>query len=106
MLLATLALAGCSASTPTAGHSAQTTMPTLPGATTTGPSTPTPPGPTSTDSTSTAAVGTGMLTLTVEPDDGYRSVDQLIASARHTIDMTMYELADTQAQGLLIAARQ
>jgi len=46
-------------------------MPTLPGATTTGPSTPTPPGPTSTDSTSTAAVGTGMLTLTVEPDDGY-----------------------------------
>ena len=81
-------------------------MPTLPGATTTGPSTPTPPGPTSTDSTSTAAVGTGMLTLTVEPDDGYRSVDQLIASARHTIDMTMYELADTQAQGLLIAARQ
>ena len=47
-----------------------------------------------------------MLTLTVEPDDGYRSVDQLIASARHAIDMTMYELADTEAQGLLIAARQ
>jgi hypothetical protein len=66
----------------------------------------TPPGPTSTGSTSTAAVGTGMLTLTVEPDDGYRSVGQLIASARHTIDMTMYELADTEAQGLLIAARQ
>jgi cardiolipin synthase A/B len=50
------------------------------------------------------AVPTGVLRVITEPEDGYRSVDALIAGARHTIDLSMYELADERAQGLLIAA--
>src|SRR5664279_676819 len=103
LVVAVLILTGCSASAPTAGHSAPATS-KLPGATAAGTSTPTAAAPAA--GTSTTAAGTGALSLVVEPDDDYRSTDQLIASAHHTIDMTMYELADTQAQALLIAARQ
>jgi cardiolipin synthase len=46
----------------------------------------------------------GALSLYVEPQDGYRSVEALIAQARRTIDMTIYELSDRPVQGLLIAA--
>ena len=103
LVVAVLILTGCSASAPTAGHSAPATS-KLPGATAAGTSTPTAVAPAA--GTSTTAAGTGALSLVVEPDDDYRSTDQLIASAHHTIDMTMYELADTQTQALLIAARQ
>ncbi|HUY66285.1 MAG TPA: phospholipase D-like domain-containing protein [Acidimicrobiales bacterium] len=44
------------------------------------------------------------LALRVEPGDGYRSVDLMIAGARRTVDMSMYELADARTQALLIAA--
>ena len=40
-------------------------------------------------------------TLVTEPDQGLTSIYNLIQSAKKTIDMTMYELVDTQAQTLL-----
>jgi cardiolipin synthase len=40
----------------------------------------------------------------VEPDDGYGPVDAFIASAKHSVDMTMYELADPTAETELVAA--
>jgi phosphatidylserine/phosphatidylglycerophosphate/cardiolipin synthase-like enzyme len=39
----------------------------------------------------------------VEPDQGYAPIYTLIGSAKHTLDMTMYELGDPQAQQTLIA---
>jgi len=51
-----------------------------------------------------AASGAGTtLALMVEPGDGYRSVDLMIAGARRSVDMSMYELADAHTQALLIA---
>lgn len=41
--------------------------------------------------------------LLVEPDDGYRPVDAFIAGARHSLDMTMYELSDPTAESALTA---
>ena len=40
-------------------------------------------------------------TLITEPDQGLTSIYNLIQSARKSIDMTMYELVDTQAQTML-----
>jgi phosphatidylserine/phosphatidylglycerophosphate/cardiolipin synthase-like enzyme len=48
---------------------------------------------------STGAVGP----LYVEPDQGYAPIDTLLASPKHTLDLTMYELADPTAQQVLIA---
>jgi phosphatidylserine/phosphatidylglycerophosphate/cardiolipin synthase-like enzyme len=39
----------------------------------------------------------------VEPDDGYGPVDAFIGDARRTLDMTMYELADPEAEAALEA---
>jgi len=44
------------------------------------------------------------LALIVEPENGYRSVDLMIAGARRTVEVSMYELADSRTQALLIAA--
>ena len=40
-------------------------------------------------------------TLITEPDQGLTSIYNLIRSAKTSIDMTMYELVDTQAQTML-----
>jgi uncharacterized protein (TIGR03437 family) len=40
-------------------------------------------------------------TLLTEPDQGFSAIYSLIGSARKTLDMTMYELTDTQAEELL-----
>jgi cardiolipin synthase A/B len=40
-------------------------------------------------------------TLVIEPDQGLTAIYNLIQSAKTSIDMTMYELVDTQAQTLL-----
>jgi cardiolipin synthase len=47
---------------------------------------------------STRSYSPGELSLLVEPDQGIQPVYALIASARHQIDLTMYELVDTNAQ--------
>ncbi len=41
------------------------------------------------------------LALLIEPAAGMGEVYSLIASARHTVDLTMYELEDTQAEAAL-----
>jgi len=43
-------------------------------------------------------------TLVTEPDQGLSPIYSLISSAKKTIDMTMYELTDTQAEQLLAQA--
>jgi len=43
-------------------------------------------------------------TLVIEPDQGLTSIYNLISAAKSTIDMTMYELVDTTASGLLCTA--
>ncbi|WP_449428672.1 phospholipase D-like domain-containing protein [Rhodanobacter umsongensis] len=49
---------------------------------------------------------TATRTLVIEPDQGLTPIYNLIQSARSSIDMTMYELVDTQASGLLCSAAE
>lgn len=65
----------------------------------TGPTTSTPTGP-----LTDQQAGTGAYTLIQEPDAGFGTVYNAIAKATHSLDMTMYELADPQAQQALIDA--
>lgn len=51
-----------------------------------------------------ARAATHVLTLVTEPDQGIAPIYNLIGSAKTTIDMTMYELTDTQAEQLLAQA--
>ncbi len=51
-----------------------------------------------------ASAATVTRTLVVEPDQGLTPIYNLIQSATRSIDMTMYELVDTQAQSLLCQA--
>jgi phosphatidylserine/phosphatidylglycerophosphate/cardiolipin synthase-like enzyme len=44
---------------------------------------------------------TPALSLIIEPGAGMGEIDALIASAHHTVDLTMYELEDTDAEQLL-----
>ena len=50
------------------------------------------------------AATTVTRTLVTEPDQGLTPIYNLIQSATRSIDMTMYELVDTQAQALLCQA--
>jgi cardiolipin synthase len=49
----------------------------------------------------TGISGTGTQSLIVEPDQGMTPIYDLLNSAKKTIDMTMYELVDTQCQQIL-----
>ena len=57
---------------------------------------------------STGAVGwassgrSGLGPLIVEPDQGYTPIYTLLSSAKHTLDMTMYEFSDGSAEKALI----
>jgi cardiolipin synthase A/B len=51
--------------------------------------------------TTRTAVPAPTWSLVIEPNDGMRLVYSLMSSARHELDMTMYELADPQAVGIL-----
>jgi cardiolipin synthase A/B len=42
--------------------------------------------------------------LVTEPDQGLTPIYQMLTTATRTIDMTMYELVDTQAEWLLVEA--
>jgi cardiolipin synthase A/B len=50
-----------------------------------------------------APPGAAADSLIVEPDDGMSSIDDLLASPRRTLDLTMYELSDPTAESLLAA---
>jgi cardiolipin synthase A/B len=54
--------------------------------------------------TMAAAAQTTTQTLVIFPDQGFQPIYNLISAAKSTIDMTMYELQDTTAQGLLCSA--
>jgi len=62
------------------------------------------PQPTALPNASAGAVSAGSVLVITEPGDGYRSVGGLIAAAQHTIDLSMYELADDRAERLLVGA--
>jgi uncharacterized protein (TIGR03437 family) len=49
-------------------------------------------------------VGAQSYTLVTEPDQGLTAIYHLISSAKSTLDMTMYEFNDTQAEQLLAQA--
>jgi cardiolipin synthase A/B len=58
---------------------------------------PTTPGPTSSAPTLSGQTAGDQLSLLVEPDQGMAPIYALIASAHTSIDLTMYELVDTDA---------
>jgi phosphatidylserine/phosphatidylglycerophosphate/cardiolipin synthase-like enzyme len=101
------AVAGCSASRSTAATTA--TKPAAakkaagPGAGShTSNSAPTPSSTLGT-ATSSPAPAAPSWSLVTEPNDGMQPVYSLMSSARGTLDMTMYELADPTAVGILEA---
>jgi phosphatidylserine/phosphatidylglycerophosphate/cardiolipin synthase-like enzyme len=51
-----------------------------------------------------AQAGAQTYTLVTEPDQGLAAVYSLIRAAKSSLDLTMYELADTQAEQLLAQA--
>ena len=82
LLVLTVLLAGCTAAGTDAPSAATSASPSTSGPSTSGPPTPT--------------VG-DQLSLLVEPDRGIAPIYALIASARKSVDLTMYELVDTDA---------
>lgn len=55
-----------------------------------------------TTTTRTSQLGT-TSSLVIEPNDGMQPIYSLMSSARHQLDMTMYELSDAQAVDILEA---
>jgi phosphatidylserine/phosphatidylglycerophosphate/cardiolipin synthase-like enzyme len=53
-----------------------------------------------------AASSGGGLSLIVEPDQGLGQIDRDVAAAKHSVDMTMYELDDTTIEAELVADRR
>ena len=56
--------------------------------------------------TPVAPPGTVTRTLYIEPNAGFNWLYTLVTNAQHTVDITMYELADTTFSGDLVAACQ
>jgi cardiolipin synthase len=54
-------------------------------------------------STPPSSLAAGALSLIVEPDQGIAPIDAVLAQARHSLDMVMYELVDTTAEQILVA---
>ena len=51
-----------------------------------------------------SSTGSSTFSLVTEPGDGLAPIYNLISSAKRTLDMTMYELTDTQVEQLLAQA--
>ncbi len=101
-------LSACATAGPEAhAHEGATT--TRPGTTAhkVGPASRTSPTRVAPGSTSTTRparpVGGARWSLVTEPDQGMGPIYSLLSSAQHTLDMTMYELSDRQAVGILEA---
>ena len=88
LLVVALFVSSCSAGS---AASAPRASPTASGPTASGPTA-------STSTTLGAPLRPGQLSLLVEPDQGIAPIYALIASAHKTIDLTMYELVDTDAE--------
>lgn len=107
MVALTAACAQPATTPPTTSRRATaTTSPTAPttrrASTTTraGPPTPTAPARTTTPYRDS---GNPSWSLVTEPDDGLGPIYSLMSSARHSLDMTMYELSDPQTDSILEA---
>jgi cardiolipin synthase len=61
------------------------------------------PGSTSSTTTNAVAGHAQVLALIAEPGQGMAPIYRFLASARHNVDMTMYELVDPTAESILIA---
>jgi cardiolipin synthase len=92
-LVALAAIAGCGAAT---GAIATSTPPPATPSETASPAATTPHPP-------AAIAPLPALSLLIEPAAGMSPIYALIASARHTVDLTMYELEDSQAEVALAA---
>src|ERR1700722_471880 len=57
-----------------------------------------------TDAADATEAGGAAPVLITEPDQGMTPVYEFIKTAKHTLDMTMYELVDTTVTGLLTTA--
>jgi cardiolipin synthase len=106
--LALFAAAGCSA--PTAPRSSakavhDSTTTTAHGDTATTMSSPSSAKPVAPTSTPTTTAPSG-LSLLVEPPGGMTPLYDFMASARQSLDMTMYELSDTASEHILIVDHQ
>ncbi len=89
-------LAGCSSS----GSGSRTpTTATAPPSRSTTPNSEPPTTPTTTSPTPN-------LSLAIEPADQYESVYRMLRDAQHSLDLTMYELADPRVDDLLAAAHR
>jgi cardiolipin synthase len=73
-----------------------------PAATNTPAGSPTPPESTTATATATTTANAAQ-TLVLEPNQGMSTIYSLLSSARHSVDLTMYELEDTNAEQLLAA---
>jgi len=97
-----LLLSACAATGPTAAHpSAPTTRASTGGKPTAGPSTTAAPAGTTSTTAPAPPAPTAGWSLVTEPNEGMAPVYALLSSARHTLDMTMYELSDPQAVAIL-----
>ena len=96
VLATTSVLAGCSSSG--SGSNSEATATVAPPRSTT----PTSEPPTTTTTTSP----TPNLSLAIEPADQYESIYRMVRKAQHSLDLTMYELADPRAEDLLAAAHR
>ncbi len=85
-----------SPSPPSGGSAAQTTVPAPRASATTG-------TPHARTSAATKRAAAGELSLVVEPDAGLAPVYDLLRSARHSVEVEIYELEDDQATALLAA---
>jgi cardiolipin synthase len=100
---ASLLAAGC-ATAATGGGRSKPAAPTSQIETSTTAEAPTAPSiPPPTTTTPTTPPSPSALSLLVEPVDGMSSLYSFMASAAHTLDMTMYELSDPTAEQALIA---
>jgi phosphatidylserine/phosphatidylglycerophosphate/cardiolipin synthase-like enzyme len=97
LVAAATGLTACSGSGSGSGSTTATTATTaVPGTTTVSqPST-----------TTTATPAFPNLTLEIEPADQFSSIYQMIQAAQHSLDMTMYELADPEIVTLLADAER
>lgn len=101
-LIGASALSGCSGSHPAGPNAPPSPAASAPAAT----SATTNARPATVTTTSAGRVATAPSaewSLVTEPADGIQPIYDLMSSARHTLDMTMYELADPEAVTILEA---
>jgi cardiolipin synthase len=99
VVLAALLASGCGSSSGAGSGGGGSGSPARQADSTAGP----PASATSGGSPASKSTGPGSLSLITEPDGGIAPIDAVLTGARHTLDLTMYELADPRAEAILAA---